>query len=143
MCCILANSRPKADTHALHAALRQDAGCSLPASVPVSAPPLHSLPVPASPAQPGAAPPSLSESPSWDTDPRPGGRSLRREHLHLPAHIGDYNGDRERGIFRSRWAIISQDRTFFCHDGFTDAKLLADRLGFRPQRDNYSNLFAL
>lgn len=95
--------------------------------------------------QPNPAPrrPAFQNRRLGDTDPRPGGRSLRREHLHLPAHIGDYNGDRERGIFRSRWAIISQDRAFFCHDGSTDAKLLADLLGFRPWRDDYSNLFAL
>lgn len=64
--------------------------------------------------QPNPAPrrPAFQNRRLGDTDPRPGGRSLRREHLHLPAHIGDYNGDRERGIFRSRWAIISQDGTF-------------------------------
>ncbi len=65
------------------------------------------------------------------------------DHLGRPARIVDYEGDRERGIFRSRWALIAQDDTFFCHEGFEDAKLLADKPGFRPWQDDYSSLFAI
>ena len=65
------------------------------------------------------------------------------DYLGRPARIIDYDGDRERDIFRSRWAIIAQDDTFFRHDGFADAKLLADRPGFKPWQDDYSSLFAV
>ncbi len=65
------------------------------------------------------------------------------DHLGRPARIVDYEGDRERGIFRSRWALIAQDDTFFCHEGFEDARLLADKPGFRPWQDDYSSLFAI
>ena len=65
------------------------------------------------------------------------------DHLGRPARIVDHEGDREHGIFRSRWALIAQDDTFFCHKGFEDAKLLADKPGFRPWQDDYSSLFAI
>ena len=65
------------------------------------------------------------------------------DHLGRPARIVDHEGDRERGTFRSRWALIAQDDTFFCHEGFEDAKLLADKPGFRPWQDDYSSLFAI
>lgn len=52
--------------------------------------------------------------------------------LKRPSRIVDFDGDEDRGIYRSRWAIIAQDDTFFCNDGFSDAKLLADKPGFRP-----------
>jgi SAM-dependent methyltransferase len=65
------------------------------------------------------------------------------DHLGRPARIVDHDDDRERGIFRSRWALIAQDDTFFCHKGFEDARLLADKPGFRPWQDDYSSLFAI
>jgi spermidine synthase len=65
------------------------------------------------------------------------------DHLGRPARIVDFEGDQAHGIFRSRWAIIAQDDTFFCHAGFEDAKLLADKPGFRPWQDDYSSLFAV
>jgi hypothetical protein len=65
------------------------------------------------------------------------------DHLGRPARIVDFDGDQAHGIFRSRWAIIAQDDTFFCHAGFEDAKLLADKPGFRPWQDDYSSLFAV
>ncbi|HRH13393.1 MAG TPA: fused MFS/spermidine synthase [Azonexus sp.] len=65
------------------------------------------------------------------------------DHLQRPARIVDHDGDRERGIYRSRWALIAQDDTFYCHEGFEDAKLLADKPGFRPWQDDYSSLFAI
>lgn len=65
------------------------------------------------------------------------------DHLGRPARIVDHDDDRENGIFRSRWALIAQDDTFFCRQGFEDAKLLADKPGFRPWQDDYSSLFAI
>jgi hypothetical protein len=65
------------------------------------------------------------------------------DYLNRPARIIDFDGDRERGIFRSRWAILAQDDAFFRHDTFADAKLLADRPGFKPWQDDYSSLFAV
>jgi len=63
--------------------------------------------------------------------------------LKRPSRIVDFDGDEDRGIYRSRWAIIAQDDTFFCNDGFSDAKLLADKPGFRPWQDDYSSLLAV
>ena len=63
--------------------------------------------------------------------------------LKRPARVVDFEGDEDRAIYRSRWAIIAQDDTFFCNDGFTDAKLLADKPGFRPWQDDYSSLLAV
>lgn len=63
--------------------------------------------------------------------------------LKRPARIVDFDGDDDRAIFRSRWAIIAQDDTFFCNTGFADAKLLADKPGFRPWLDDYSSLLAV
>ena len=65
------------------------------------------------------------------------------DHLKRPARIIDFEGDDDSGTFRSRWAIIAQDDTFFCHDGFADAKLLADKPGFKAWQDDYSSLFAV
>lgn len=65
------------------------------------------------------------------------------DHLRRPARIVDFAGDQDRGVFRSRWAIIAQDDTFFCHEGFADARLIADTPGFRPWQDDYSSLFAV
>ncbi|MER2540078.1 MAG: fused MFS/spermidine synthase [Azonexus sp.] len=63
--------------------------------------------------------------------------------LKRPVRIVDDAGDSDQGTFRSRWAVIAQDDTFFCHDGFADAKLLADKPGFKPWQDDYSSLFAV
>ncbi len=65
------------------------------------------------------------------------------DHFKRPARIVDFDGDAERGLFRSRWAIIAPDDTFFCHPGFEESKLLPDRLGFKPWMDDYSSLFAV
>ena len=65
------------------------------------------------------------------------------DHLGRPARIIDFDGDRDRGVFRSRWAIIAQDESFFRHDTFADAKQLADQPGFKPWQDDYSSLFAV
>lgn len=65
------------------------------------------------------------------------------DHFQRPARIVDFDGDNARGLFRSRWAILAADDAFFCHDGFADAKLLADRPGFKAWMDDYSSLFAV
>lgn len=65
------------------------------------------------------------------------------DYLQRPARIVDSDGDDDRAIFRSRWAVIAQDDTFFCHDEFADAKLLADNPGFRAWQDDYSSLLAV
>ncbi len=65
------------------------------------------------------------------------------DHFKRPVRIVDFDGDAERGLFRSRWAIIAADDTFFCHQGFEESKLLADRPGFKAWLDDYSSLFAV
>ena len=65
------------------------------------------------------------------------------DHFKRPVRIVDFDGDAERGLFRSRWAIIAADDTFFCNQGFEDSRLLADRPGFKAWMDDYSSLFAV
>ena len=65
------------------------------------------------------------------------------DHFKRPVRIVDFDGDTARGLFRSRWAIIAADDTFFCHQGFEESKLLADRPGFKAWLDDYSSLFAV
>lgn len=65
------------------------------------------------------------------------------DHFKRPVRIVDFDGDTARGLFRSRWAIIAADDTFFCHEGFEDSRLLPDRPGFKAWLDDYSSLFAV
>jgi len=55
----------------------------------------------------------------------------------------DFEGDRQRQVFRSRWALISGDPAFFRHPQLTDATPISARPGFQPWRDDYSSIFAI
>jgi len=57
--------------------------------------------------------------------------------------IVDVEGAQERGVFRSRWALISGDPAFFRHAALQDAQSIADTRNFRPWKDDYSSLFAI
>jgi len=65
------------------------------------------------------------------------------DHFAKEVRIVDVEGAQERGVFRSRWALISGDPAFFRHAALQDAQPIADKKDFRPWKDDYSSLFAV
>ena len=55
----------------------------------------------------------------------------------------DFEGDRQRQIFRSRWALISGDPAFFAHPQLAQATPIPSRPGFKIWQDDYSSIFAI
>jgi len=55
----------------------------------------------------------------------------------------DFEGDRQRQVFRSRWALISGDPAFFAHPLLAQATPIANRPGFKAWQDDYSSIFAI
>jgi spermidine synthase len=65
------------------------------------------------------------------------------DHFGKDVRLVDFEGDRQRQVFRSRWALISGDPAFFRHPQLTDATPISARPGFQPWRDDYSSIFAI
>ena len=55
----------------------------------------------------------------------------------------DFEGDRERLIFRSRWALISSDPAFFKHPQLANATSMTARPDFQLWKDDYSSIFSI
>lgn len=55
----------------------------------------------------------------------------------------DFEGDRERLIFRSRWALISSDSSFFKHPQLVNATKITARPDFQLWKDDYSSIFSI
>ena len=46
-------------------------------------------------------------------------------------------------VLRSNWALLSNDAAFFRSPQLASAKLIADRPGFQPWKDDYSSIFSI
>lgn len=55
----------------------------------------------------------------------------------------DFEGDRERLVFRSRWALIGSDAAFFKHPQLANATTIAARPDFQLWKDDYSSIFSI
>jgi hypothetical protein len=65
------------------------------------------------------------------------------DHFGKDIRLVDFAGDRQRQVFRSRWALIGGDPAFFHHPQLADATRINARPGFQPWRDDYSSIFAI
>ena len=65
------------------------------------------------------------------------------DHFGKDVRLVDFDGDRERLVFRSRWALISGDRAFFKHASLVDATAIPAHKNFRPWKDDYSSIFSI
>ncbi|MBK8894133.1 MAG: hypothetical protein IPN64_08735 [Propionivibrio sp.] len=65
------------------------------------------------------------------------------EHFEKDVRLVSFEGDRDRLIFRSRWALISADRTFFSKPQLKDAVPIVARKNFQPWKDDYSSIFSI
>jgi SAM-dependent methyltransferase len=65
------------------------------------------------------------------------------DHFGKDVRLVDFDGDRERLVFRSRWALISGDRAFFKHAALVDATAIPAHKNFRPWKDDYSSIFSI
>lgn len=65
------------------------------------------------------------------------------DHFAREVRLIDFEGDRDRLIFHSRWALISADPSFFSNPRLADATPIVARAGFRPWRDDYSSIFSI
>lgn len=65
------------------------------------------------------------------------------DHFDKDIRLVSFEGDRERLIFRSRWALISADRAFFNKPQLIDATPIAARRNFQPWKDDYSSIFSI
>lgn len=65
------------------------------------------------------------------------------DHFDKDIRLVSFDGDRERLIFRSRWALISADRSFFRKPQLADATRIPARPNFQPWKDDYSSIFAI
>jgi SAM-dependent methyltransferase len=55
----------------------------------------------------------------------------------------DFEGDRKRLVFRSRWALISSDPAFFKHSQLVNATIITARPDFQLWKDDYSSIFSI
>jgi hypothetical protein len=65
------------------------------------------------------------------------------DHFARQVRLVDFAGDHDRLIFRSRWALISGDRSFFNHPSLIGATPISVRNDFQPWRDGYSSIFSI
>ena len=65
------------------------------------------------------------------------------DHFAREVRLVDFEGDRERLIFRSRWALLSADPSFFSNPRLADATPIMARANFRPWKDDYSSIFSI
>jgi hypothetical protein len=57
--------------------------------------------------------------------------------------IVDFEGDSEKLVLRSRWALISADAAFFKNPQLADATSLSTPARFRPWKDDYSSILSV
>jgi hypothetical protein len=65
------------------------------------------------------------------------------DHFAREVRMVDFEGDRDRLTFRSRWALISSDPSFFKHPGLIEATPIPVRSNFLPWKDDYSSIFSV
>lgn len=65
------------------------------------------------------------------------------DHFVREVRLVDFEGDHARLVFRSRWALISGDRSFFNHPNLADATSIIARRDFQPWRDDYSSIYSI
>lgn len=65
------------------------------------------------------------------------------DHFARQVRLVDFAGDHERLVFRSRWALISGDTSFFNHPGLGGSTPISVQSGFQPWRDDYSSIFPI
>jgi hypothetical protein len=65
------------------------------------------------------------------------------EHFAREARLVEFEGDRSRLIFHSRWALISGDPAFFKHPSLIDSTPITVRRDFLPWKDDYSSILSI
>ena len=65
------------------------------------------------------------------------------DHFAREVRMVDFEGDRKRLIFRSRWALISGDPSFFKHPSLINATPINVRSDFLPWKDDYSSIISI
>jgi len=64
-------------------------------------------------------------------------------HFAKEVRMVDSDGIEGTLVLRSNWALISDDAAFFKSPQLVGAKLIADRPGFQPWKDDYSSIFSI
>jgi len=65
------------------------------------------------------------------------------DHFARQVRLVDFEGDHNRLVFHSRWALISSDRSFFNHPILIDATPISVGRDFKLWRDDYSSIFSI
>lgn len=65
------------------------------------------------------------------------------DHFAKETRLVEFDGDDDRLVFRSQWALLSGDRAFFDHPALAGATPIPARRDFRPWQDDYSSLFSI
>ncbi|MFZ4537493.1 spermidine synthase [Propionivibrio sp.] len=65
------------------------------------------------------------------------------DHFGKDVRLVDFEGDRDRLVFRSRWALISGDPSFFKQPQLSRATSISVRSDFKPWKDDYSSIFSI
>jgi len=65
------------------------------------------------------------------------------DHYAKQVRLVDFEGDQDRLVFRSRWALISSDPLFFKHPRLIEATPISIEGDFKLWRDDYSSIFSI
>ncbi|MDP1999420.1 MAG: hypothetical protein Q8K22_07470, partial [Rhodoferax sp.] len=64
-------------------------------------------------------------------------------HFGKDVRLVDADGDPDKLVLRSRWALLSSDEAFFRDGRLSGAEALAEPVGFAPWKDDYSSIFSI
>lgn len=64
-------------------------------------------------------------------------------HFGKDVRLVDADGDPDKLVLRSRWALLSSDAAFFRDGRLSGAEALAEPVGFAPWKDDYSSIFSI
>ncbi|MEO8119483.1 MAG: fused MFS/spermidine synthase, partial [Rhodoferax sp.] len=64
-------------------------------------------------------------------------------HFGKEVRLVDSEGNSEKLVLRSRWALISADAAWFKDPRLAGATSIAEPLGFQPWKDDYSSIFSI
>jgi SAM-dependent methyltransferase len=68
---------------------------------------------------------------------------MAADHYAKQVRLVDYEGDHNRLAFRSRWALVSSDPSFFKHPQLIEATPISVEGDFKLWRDDYSSIFSI
>jgi len=64
-------------------------------------------------------------------------------HFGKDVRLVDADGDPDKLVLRSPWALLSSDAAFFRDARLGGATAMAEPIGFHPWKDDYSSIFSI